>query len=344
MRHDGSLFIILAHTLVHKTQPIVQLCRALVFFELIDIPISVRHSGQGNRFKAILRHAVKRIQLFHRAEFLLQIFAVSCTAVFAEAILNGAVTDLVPGVPKDQIFAPRITLGYLFNKSLGSRLHVGIGKARTPAAVKRTVRAAAKLLTARANTRALEFFKHVLGGTFQQELDDDLAVILLGKIHQPIHVGKIVNTLLTLIPTPVDANLEGIQMSVTESGNIPFPFLGQRGGRTVILRTVNDFIKKHKIRPFFKAAKSGSSALARFPHLFFKKCIFSHAYYTLPCLFCQGEGIQKGACAPFYIYKIIQIRPLLPSLMIFSSVSPILVREASGICSSFACKPSLTSS
>ena len=167
VRHDRMLLIILAHTLVHKTQPIVQLCRALVFFELIDIPISVRHSGQSNRFKAILRHAVKRIQLFHRAEFLLQIFAVSCTAVFAEAILNGAVTDLVPRVPKDQIFALRVTLGYLFNKSLGSRLHVGIGEARTPAAVKRTVRAAAKLLTARTDARALVFFKHVLGGTFQ---------------------------------------------------------------------------------------------------------------------------------------------------------------------------------
>ena len=56
----------------------------------------------------------------------------------------------------------------------------------------------------------------------------------------------------------------------------------------------------------------------------------------------------KRGLRPFlrYIipYKIMQIRPLLPSLMIFSKVSPILVREASGICASFACKPSLTSS
>ena len=53
---------------------------------------------------------------------------------------------------------------------------------------------------------------------------------------------------------------------------------------------------------------------------------------------------KKDLPVPFLCYRIMQISPWLPSLMIFESVSPNFFLASSGMCPSLACSPSFTSS
>ena len=57
----------------------------------------------------------------------------------------------------------------------------------------------------------------------------------------------------------------------------------------------------------------------------------------------RDTGLVSRRCAP-YLYKMIQIKPPLPSLMIRVRVSWSFFRASSGIRLSFACRSSLTSS
>ena len=172
----------------------------------------------------------------------------------AEALPGGAVANLVPGIPQDHISVAAVPLRHGLHETHSGSLDLGIGKTGQPAAVEGTVGASPIHLALGADARAAVFVEHILGGAFQKQLDDDLAAMGLGKLHQFVHIGKIVDPLLPLVPAPVDTDLKGIQGKRLHAGYIALPLLRQRRGRPVILRAMNDLIKKHRLSPLFVLA------------------------------------------------------------------------------------------